>query len=132
MQRLETTFPSDCCNDVMRAVLRVRARCRMTATDVCFADSSTIHKVQYRGAVYDLAWQVKTRLEILVADRDAEAVRDALVHSLEIEHGVETVIATSTVDDALHVPSGRRGESALENPPHGVFARLKRAVARRR
>src|SRR5262249_21537222 len=79
MQKLETTFPTDYCNDVMRAVLRVRARCRMTATDVCFADSSTVHKVQYRGAIYELAWQLKTRLEILVADCDADAVRNALL-----------------------------------------------------
>src|SRR5262249_19613646 len=131
MQKLETTFPTDYCNDVMRAVLRVRARCRMTATDVCFADSSTVHKVQYRGAIYELAWQLKTRLEILVADCDADAVRNALVHSLEVEHGVETVISSSTIDDALHVPSGRRGEVALDKP-HSVFARLARAVGRKR
>ena len=132
MQRLETTFPSDYCNDVMRAVQKVRARCRMTATDVCFADSSTAHKVQYRGAVYELAWQIRTRLEILVAEHDVEAVREALVHSLEVVHRVETVIASSTVDDAVHVPSGRRGDLALENGSKGVLARLARAVAGRR
>lgn len=131
MRKLETTFPSDHRDAVMKAVLRVRARCCMTATDVCFADSSTSHMVQYRGATYELPWQIKTRLEILVADRDAEAVRDALVHSLEVEHGVETVIASLRVEDALHVPSGRRGEMALEGAPGGVFTRLARSIAGR-
>ena len=132
MQKLETTFPSDYRNAVMQAVLRVRARCCMMATDVCFADLSTSHLVQYRGATYELPWQIKTRLEILVADRDAEAVRDALVHSLEVEHGVETVIASLRVEDALHVPSGRRGEMALEGAPGGVLTRLARSLAGRR
>ncbi|HTO09381.1 MAG TPA: hypothetical protein VMR86_20175 [Myxococcota bacterium] len=129
MQRLETTFPKDHRDSVMQAVLRVRARCRMTASDVYYSDPSTVHTVQYRGTTYQQPWQIRTRLEILVADRDAEAVRDALARSLELELGVETVIASSSVDDALHLPSGRRGENALERGLSGVFTRLARAIS---
>jgi nitrogen regulatory protein PII len=132
MRKLETTFPSDHRDAVMMSVLRVRARCRMTATDVYFADCSTIHQAHYRGAVYDLPWRVETRLEILVADRDADAVRDALAHSLEVDHGIETVIASSSVDDAFHVPSGHAGDLALEHGGAGVFARHARVVSGRR
>jgi len=132
MRRIETTFPSDHRDDVMRAVLKLRACCKMTACEVCFADASTTHTVHYRGTPYDVPWQRQTRLEILIGDRDAEAVLEILVKVLEVEREVETIITVSNVEDALHLPTGRRGELAIQTLLRQSFAKEPRASFGRR
>jgi nitrogen regulatory protein P-II 1 len=132
MRKIETTFPSDYRDDVMRAVLRLRARCKMVATEVCFADASTIHKVQYRGVTYDSPWLQQTRLEILIGDRDVDAVLEILVKALEVEREVETIITVSNVEDAIHLPTGRRGELAIQTLLRRSFAKEPRVSLGRR
>jgi nitrogen regulatory protein PII len=127
MRKIETTFPSEYRDDVMRAVLRLRARCKMSSTEVCFADASTLHKVQYRGVTYESPWLQQARLEILVGDRDVEAVLGVLVRVLEVEREVETIITVSHVEDALHLPTGRRGELAIQTLLRSSFAEPRRA-----
>jgi len=134
MRKIETTFPSEYRDDVMRAVLKLRARCKMSATEVCFSDASTLHKVQYRGVVYDSPWHQQARLEILVGDRDVEAVLGVLVRELESEREVETIITVTSVEDALHLPTGRRGELAIQTLLRSRFdaepKRARRALTR--
>jgi nitrogen regulatory protein P-II 1 len=114
MRKIETTFPSDHRDEVIRAVLKLRARCKLAATEICFADASTSHTLHYRGASYDIPWQQQTRLDILVGDRDVDAVLEVLVRALEVERKVETIITVSNVEDAVHLPTGRRGELAIQ------------------
>ena len=116
MRKVETFFPSEHRDGLMRSLLQLRARCQMAATEVCYADSTTTHKSEYRGVVYQVPWRVQTRLEILVADHDVDAVVDVLATELEKKLGLDALITVSRVDDALHLSTGRRGEIAMHSP----------------
>ena len=132
MRKIETTFPSEHRDEVMRAVLKLRARCKLAATEVCFADPSTTHTAHYRGATYDIPWQQQTRLEILIGDCDAEAIVEVLVRALEVERQIETIITVSKVEDAVHLPTGRRGELAIQTLLRRSFAQEPRFSLGRR
>ena len=64
----------------------------------------------------------------------SEAVLNVLVRELEVEREVETIIAVSNVEDALHLPTGRRGELAIQTLVRNSFdpkpRRARRALTR--
>ncbi|GAA4423324.1 P-II family nitrogen regulator [Georgenia halophila] len=71
------------------------------------------HTEVYRGAEYTIELVPKVRVEIVVDDRDAAAVVDAVVgaaHSGRIGDGK---VWTVPVDDVVRVRTGERGPDAL-------------------
>ncbi|MFH5822473.1 P-II family nitrogen regulator [Georgenia sp. AZ-5] len=71
------------------------------------------HTEVYRGAEYTIDLVPKVRVEVVVADADADAVVDAVVgaaHSGRIGDGK---VWTVPVDEVIRVRTGERGPDAL-------------------
>ncbi|MFI5317214.1 MAG: P-II family nitrogen regulator [Myxococcota bacterium] len=113
MQRIEATFDIDHLDQVMRAVRSLRVPCHMTASEVRYADEKISHNHQYRGARYEVPWETRARLEVVVSDKEAESVIGVLVASLDKDRKIDDALLISEVGDALRIRSGRRGEFAF-------------------
>ena len=85
----------------------------MTVTEVSGYGRQKGHTEVYRGAEYDIALVPKVRIEIVVDERDADAVVDAVVsaaHTGRIGDGKVWVVP---VDRVVRVRTGDRDEAAL-------------------
>ena len=74
MQRIEATLDPDYLDETMKAVLSLRVPCQITASEVRYADGLVEHSCQYRGVRYEVAWETRARLEVVVSDREAKSV----------------------------------------------------------
>ncbi|HTO70204.1 MAG TPA: P-II family nitrogen regulator [Myxococcota bacterium] len=113
MRRIQATFPSGLLDEVMDALLDLRLPCQITATETRFADGRIRHEQHYRGTRYVRRWQLRTQLEIVVSDKEAESVLGVLVAKIDRDRRDDSAVLISEVDDALRVRSGRRGEFAF-------------------
>ncbi len=113
MTRIETTFESRWLPRVMEVVLALRVPSQMSASEVRFADRGTAHQEIYRGSAYLVPWQVRTRLEILVGDVEAEQVVEAILGVFDEARKADGVVVVSGVEDAIRIRTGQRGDYAL-------------------
>ena len=113
MQRIEATFDQDRLDEIMNAVLSLGVRCHVTASEVRYADGRVRHECQYRGVRYAVHWEMRSRLEVTVADREAKAVIELLVSLLDDDPRRDEAILVTQVDDALRLRTARRGEIAF-------------------
>jgi nitrogen regulatory protein P-II 1 len=113
MQRIEATVPSQLLDEVMNAILDLRVRCQMTASEVRFADGKIGHVQHYRGTTYATRWEMRARLEIVVSDKEAESVLGVLAAKLDQGRKEDSALLVSEVDDAVRIRTGRRGELAF-------------------
>jgi len=113
MQRIEATFALERLDELMNAVLALGVACHMTASEVRFADGRVRHDSQYRGVRYESRWEMRARLEVVVADREAKAVVDLLATRLDDDRKRDEALIITEVDDALRIRTARRGEIAF-------------------
>jgi nitrogen regulatory protein P-II 1 len=71
------------------------------------------HTEVYRGAEYTIELVPKVRVEVVVADRDADAVVDAVVGAAQSGRIGDGKVWTVPVDDVVRVRTGERGPDAL-------------------
>ena len=113
MQRIEATFDKDRLDEIMNAVLGLGLRCHVTASEVRYADGRVGHARHYRGVRYAEPWEMRARLEVVVANCEAKAVIDLLVGLLDDDRGSDEALLITEVDDALRIRTARRGEIAF-------------------
>jgi nitrogen regulatory protein P-II 1 len=71
------------------------------------------HTEQYRGVEYQVDFQPKVQVEIVVPDDRAEAVVEAIARAASTGKIGDGKIFVSPVEDALRIRTGERGEGAL-------------------
>ncbi|MGZ7160097.1 MAG: P-II family nitrogen regulator [Methanobacterium sp.] len=67
----------------------------------------------YRGSDYRIDLLPKTRLEIIVNDKDAEEVIQTIVKTAQTGDIGDGKIFISPVEDAVRIRTGERGEKAV-------------------
>jgi nitrogen regulatory protein P-II 1 len=85
----------------------------MTVTEVSGYGRQKGHTEVYRGAEYDVALVPKVRIEILVADADADDVVGIVVKSAQTGRIGDGKVWVVPVDTAVRVRTGDRDEAAL-------------------
>jgi nitrogen regulatory protein P-II 1 len=113
MQKIVAMVPEHMLDDVMNAVIALHVRCHMTASPVRYADGATSHLQQYRGASYRRPWEMREKLEVVVSDKEADAVLGMLAALLDRDRSRDEALLVSEVPDALRIRTGRRGEFAF-------------------
>jgi nitrogen regulatory protein P-II 1 len=113
MQKLVAMVPLDLLDEVMKAVLALRVRCQMSATEVRYADGSISHRQGYRGVSYDVPWETRARLEVVVSDKETESVLGTLAALLDRDRRKDEAVLVCDIDDALRIHTARRGEIAF-------------------
>src|SRR5262249_3104543 len=113
MQRIEATFAAERLDEIMNAVLDLRVPCHMTACEVGDADGRVRHEHEYRGVRSTARWEMRARLEVIVADREAKAVIDLLCARLDDDRKKDEALIITEVDDTLRIRSARRGPIAF-------------------
>jgi nitrogen regulatory protein P-II 1 len=85
----------------------------MTVTEVNGYGRQKGHKEVYRGAEYDVALVPKIRLEVVVADEDADAIVEAIVQAAATGQIGDGKVWVTPVDTVVRVRTGDRDEGAL-------------------
>jgi len=85
----------------------------MTVTDVRGHGRQKGHKETYRGQEYKVDLLPKVHLGMIVPDARAEAVIDAITSAARSGKIGDGKIFISTVDEAVRIRNGDRGEIAL-------------------
>ena len=68
---------------------------------------------QWRGEVYKVDLLSKTQVEIVVSDKDAEKILSAILKAAGTGSVGDGKIFVSSVDEAIRIRTGERGEKAL-------------------
>lgn len=85
----------------------------MTISDAAGFGRQRGHSEVYRGAEYSVDTVPKTRLEVLVDDRDVDAVVDAIVSAARTGKIGDGKVWTTPVGEVVRVRTGERGVAAL-------------------
>jgi nitrogen regulatory protein P-II 1 len=97
----------------VRAALEAAGVTGMTVSEVNGYGRQKGHTEVYRGAEYDIALVPKVRLEIVVADGDAEAVVEAITSSANTGRIGDGKVWVVPVDSVVRVRTGERDQSAV-------------------
>ena len=85
----------------------------MTVSEVSGYGRQKGHTEVYRGAEYDIALVPKVRIEIVVDDRDVDAVVGAITTSAQTGRIGDGKVWVSPVETVVRVRTGDRDEAAL-------------------
>ncbi len=85
----------------------------MTVSEVNGYGRQKGHTEVYRGAEYDIALVPKVRIEIVVDDRDVDAVVGAITTSAQTGKIGDGKVWVVPVDTVIRVRTGEHGESAV-------------------
>ena len=96
-----------------RAALEAAGVTGMTVSEVSGYGRQKGHKEVYRGAEYDVALVPKLRLEVVVADDDADAIVDTVVRSAASGSIGDGKVWVTPVESVVRVRTGERDEAAL-------------------
>ncbi|HZY77517.1 MAG TPA: P-II family nitrogen regulator [Jatrophihabitantaceae bacterium] len=99
--------------DKVRPALEQLGVYGMTVTEVSGFGRQKGHTEIYRGAEYQVSFNPKLRLEMVVDDQQVDAVLDALVSSARTGSIGDGKIWTTPVGALVRVRTGERGTDAL-------------------
>ena len=85
----------------------------MTVTEVRGFGRQKGHTELYRGAEYVVDFLPKVRLEVVVADAQADAVVEAIAAAAQTGRIGDGKIFVSTIDSALRIRTGEKDEDAI-------------------
>ena len=97
----------------VRAALETIGVTGMTVSEVSGYGRQKGHTEVYRGAEYDIALVPKVRIEIVVDDRDVDAVVGAITTSAQTGRIGDGKVWVVPVDSVVRVRTGERDESAV-------------------
>lgn len=99
--------------DEVKTALRERGVQGLTVTEAGGYGRQHGHTEVYRGAEYRVDLVPKVRVEVLVADPEADAVVDAIVRAARTDRIGDGKVWTQPVDTVVRVRTGERGPDAL-------------------
>ena len=85
----------------------------ITVTEVKGFGRQKGHTELYRGAEYVVDFLPKVKLEVVVADAQAEAVVEAIAAAAQTGRIGDGKIFVSTIDSALRIRTGEKDEDAI-------------------
>lgn len=99
--------------DEVKSALQTFGVAGLTVTEVSGYGRQRGHTEVYRGAEYTVEFVPKVKVEILVADADADAVIDVIVKTAHTGKIGDGKVWSSTLDTVTRVRTGERGPDAL-------------------
>jgi nitrogen regulatory protein P-II 1 len=111
--RLVTAIVKPFVVDNVRTALNAAGHHGMTVSEVSGYGRQRGHTEIYRGAEYQVSFNPKSRVEVLVADNEVEAVVDAIVAAARTGSIGDGKIWVTAVETVVRVRTGERGEDAL-------------------
>jgi len=99
--------------DEVKEALQEAGVLGMTVTEVKGFGRQKGHTELYRGAEYLVDFLPKVKLELVVEDSQVERIVEAIVNAAQSERIGDGKIFISTIDDAIRIRTGERGEDAL-------------------
>ncbi len=85
----------------------------MTVTEVQGFGRQRGHTEVYRGQEYTIDFVPKIRIEVLVADDEADAVVECIVTAARTEKIGDGKIWVTTVENVVRIRTGERGDDAI-------------------
>jgi len=85
----------------------------MTVTEVAGHGRQKGHTEVYRGAEYTVDFLPKTRVEVLVADEEVEAVLAAVLKAARTGRIGDGKVWVTPVEQVVRIRTGERGHEAL-------------------
>ncbi|WP_406095091.1 P-II family nitrogen regulator [Streptomyces sp. NBC_01013] len=99
--------------DEVKTALRDLGVQGLTVTEASGYGRQHGHTEVYRGAEYRVDLVPKVRIEVLVADPEAEPVIDAVVRAARTDRIGDGKVWMQSVDTVVRVRTGERGPEAL-------------------
>jgi len=112
MKKIEAIIRPFRIDDVREALAEIGVK-GMTLTEVKGYGRQKGHTELYRGSEYQIDFLPKIKLEVVVADANAERVVDTIIKAAKTGQVGDGKIFISHVDDAVRVRTGESGEAAL-------------------
>lgn len=85
----------------------------MTVSEVQGFGRQRGHTEVYRGQEYTIDFVPKIRIEVLVADDEADAIVEAIVASARTEKIGDGKIWVTSVENVVRIRTGERGDDAI-------------------
>ena len=99
--------------DTVREALEAFGVTGMTVTEASGYGRQKGHTEVYRGAEYDIALVPKLRVELVVADADADDIVGVLVKAAQTGNIGDGKVWVSSIDRVVRVRTGETDEAAL-------------------
>lgn len=112
MKKIEAIVKPFKLNDVQRALEEIGAQ-GMTVTEVKGFGRQRGHTENYRGAVFQVDFLPKLKIEVVVPDSLATAAIDAITRAARTGRLGDGKIFVQNVEEAVRIRTGDRGEEAL-------------------
>jgi nitrogen regulatory protein P-II 1 len=112
MKKIEAIIRPFRIDDVREALAEIGVK-GMTLTEVKGYGRQKGHTELYRGSEYQIDFLPKIKLEVVVADANAERVVETIIKAAKTGQVGDGKIFISHVDDAVRVRTGESGEAAL-------------------
>jgi nitrogen regulatory protein P-II 1 len=112
MKKLECVIRPHKIEEVREALEKVDIH-GMTVTEVRGCGRQKGHSEHYRGVEYKAEFLPKLKLDILVRDDQIEAATSAIIEAARTGKFGDGKVFLSSIEDAIRIRTGDRGESAL-------------------
>ncbi len=112
MKKIEAIIRHFKLEDVKQALTNINV-VGMTVTECKGFGRQKGHKEQYRGAEYTVDFLPKTKLEIVVADAQAQAAIDAIVAGARTGKIGDGKIFVSNLENVIRIRTGEAGDGAV-------------------
>jgi nitrogen regulatory protein P-II 1 len=112
MKKIEAIIKPFKLDDVKDALARIGIQ-GMTVTEVKGFGRQKGRKEIYRGAEYEVAFQPKVKVEVIVPDPITDDVISAIITQAKTGTIGDGKIFIYPIQDAIRIRTGERGESAL-------------------
>ncbi len=112
MKKIEAIIRHFKLEDVKEALTKINVL-GMTVTECKGFGRQKGHKEQYRGAEYTVDFLPKTKLEVVVADDQAQAAIDAIVAGARTGKIGDGKIFVSNLENVVRIRTGESGDGAV-------------------
>jgi len=112
MKQIEAIIRSHKLDDVKESLTQ-EGFMGMTVTEVRGYGRQKGHKEVYRGTEYEVEFVPKLKIEVVVADADADKVVDAVIKSSQTGNIGDGKIFIHDIADAVRIRTGEKGDAAL-------------------
>ena len=112
MKKIEAVIRPFKLDDVKDALLEEGIR-GMTISEVRGYGRQKGHKETYRGSEYQIEFVPKIKIEIVVEDKIADKVVDAILRTAKTGQVGDGKIFISNIEDAIRIRTDESGPSAL-------------------
>ena len=112
MKKIEAIIRHFKLEDVKEALTKIQV-VGMTVTECKGFGRQKGHKEQYRGAEYTVDFLPKTKLEVVVADSQAQAAIDAIVAGARTGKIGDGKIFVSNLENVIRIRTGESGDGAV-------------------